>query len=268
MLRKVILLTILFFLLVGSILSTNAEFSGLQRGLGKVLLPFLRGSRWLGQRIVLPTEKFIVYLQESQLLEDYKETNVKLRSRLAAMQELKQENEFLKQGLDVKSLPEQEKILVDIIGYFSEFKGEVFLINAGSRQGIKKDQPVVSPHGVLIGKVFNVYKDFSKVAPITNKAVSVAVKTQDSGVEGILEGRGKENPLVFDLISYTEKVGKETVVTSGLDQVFMPGLVVGEIQKVEFTPQESSQRAYVNPFYSQLNLRQLLVVVGQSEIKN
>jgi len=261
--KKLIILLSFFLLVLSIIFSTRADFSRVEVSFFRLLLPVLKSSRWLGGRVVAPTENLLLSLQKSSTLKLYRQENAQLRSQLAQMKELKKENEFLREEYNVKSNKKEKKVLADVIGFFSDFKGEVFMVNVGSNQGVKRGQSVILPGGILVGKIFSVYDQFSKVAPINHKAVSVAVKTQQTQAKGILEGRGKDKLPVFNLISFDKNVKKETVLTSGLDQIFPPELVVGKIQEVEFIPQESSKKAYVKPLFKFSDLDEVLVVTGQ-----
>lgn len=223
-------------------------------------LPFLKAARFLAQKIVYPFQTIILKQNKSVEIQALKKENLALKGRLSELKEVKKENELLKNHLNVDSPPIPKKVLVHVIGKRADWKGTVYLINAGKKQGIKENQTVILPGGILVGRVLEAYEDFAKVLPVTNKASAIAVFTQDSRVEGILRGQGKQKKLVLDLISFHKEVAKENVITSGMDQIFVPGILIGKITKVEFLPQESSKQALVEPLYNDVLVEKVFVL--------
>ena len=104
-------------------------------------------------------------------------------------------------------------------------------IDKGSQDGIEKDMIVITPEG-LAGRVRRVLKDTASVVLITDVNSSVAVRIQNSRIEGILEGDGGD-------ICYVKYIPRDAIVrvgdriiTSGLDMVYPQGIVVGSVSDV------------------------------------
>lgn len=227
----------------------------------KVSLPFLKTARFLSQKIVYPLQVIILEQEKGVELQALKERNLSLKGCLSELQEAKKENQLLRRQLNVNSAPSSKKVLARVVGKRADWKGTVYIINAGRRYGIREKQTVIIPGGILVGKVLEAYKDFAKVLPVTNKASSIAVFTQTSRAEGVLRGQGKQEKLILDLISFKEQIGKENVITSGMDQIFVPGVLIGKITKVEFLPQESSKQALVEPLFDNSLVEEVFVII-------
>lgn len=107
---------------------------------------------------------------------------------------------------------------------------EGFIINAGEKDGIKIDMPVLSGRE-LIGRVTKVYDDYAFVQMIT--AEDTYVSALCDNVIGIISG-GREKDLYFRPTSYIEeelKIGTE-VRTSGISDVYPKGLYIGRISEI------------------------------------
>ncbi|MFA6348485.1 MAG: rod shape-determining protein MreC [Candidatus Paceibacterota bacterium] len=102
------------------------------------------------------------------------EENQKLVSTLAELQITKEENKFLKNAMDLGMAKEHKLIEAEVFGG-GRFDGKNFsyedsiLINQGKNDGVQKGFSVVTSGRILVGKVSEVYDDFSRVTIITDK---------------------------------------------------------------------------------------------------
>lgn len=137
---------------------------------------------------------------------------------------------------------------------------DMISINKGSEDGILAGMPVINQHNVLYGKVFEVYKNYSKVMLISNTNSALNVKVQKSQeiqpsreINGLVKGKGGLK-VFLDLVLIDETINENDVlVTSSLEGVFPKDLLVGRIQKVEKNDQNPHQQAQVQAF---LNISQ------------
>ncbi|HOY38524.1 MAG: rod shape-determining protein MreC [Bacteroidales bacterium] len=103
-------------------------------------------------------------------------------------------------------------------------------IDAGLKQGVRKEMGVIGPEGVA-GIVYNCSDNFSTVLPVINTAFKLSVKISRNNYFGSLSWTGKshryarmsEIPVYIDI-----KVG-DTVVTSGYSSIFPPDIPVGVV---------------------------------------
>lgn len=204
----------------------------------------------IGKKITKPVAnlaKYKITIEENKKLT---KENQKLKAKLAQMGEIKRENEKLRKELNIKTTKDKEKIIANIIGRSSDPRGRVALVNKGENQGVKQGDIVTLAEGILFGKIVTTFKNYSKVAPITNASISVAARQQENRIEGVLRGRGSAKKPVFDLMSPDKELKKGPILTSGLDQKFLPGLLIGELSKIKFYPQESSKRGILEVPYT------------------
>jgi rod shape-determining protein MreC len=103
------------------------------------------------------------------------------------------------------------------------------IIDQGLDAGITKDCAVLTPDGV-IGRVVYVSKKSAIIQLITDSDSGIGVLLENSRAQGVLKGAGRKEPYV-EYIGTNEKVTVgEKVLTSGLDQIYPKGLLVGYVK--------------------------------------
>jgi len=199
-----------------------------------------------------------VFLDKSELKrenEELKRKIEKLSAEKVNLLDLKKENQVLKKALDMELEKKYQLVLVQIIG-----KGlgeESLLIDKGRENGILEGQPVITAQNTLVGRVVEVYKNFSKVLLVSSKKSSFDGKIipKEEGLEereevfGLVKGEGAKE-IIFDLVP-KEKCVKEgdLVVTSGKSGIFPPGILVGEVKSVENLDIQPFQKVRVRPIF-------------------
>ena len=110
--------------------------------------------------------------------------------------------------------------------------GEVYyIINKGSRDGIKKDMPVMSAQGVM-GAVLNCSADYSIVIPIINPKLKLSCTVKGKGYDGQLSvNDGTTQPVFNGVPLHADIATGDTLLTSGYSYIFPKGLMVGTIKQ-------------------------------------
>jgi rod shape-determining protein MreC len=182
-----------------------------------------------------------------------------LLQKIANLNELKKENEDLRQVLSCDLLKEFKLKLAQVIG--KDISDDSVLIDKGFLDGISLDMPVVTKEQTLLGKVTEVYEHFSRVTLITNKRISFDVKIQreDKNISGIIKGKGNLN-LILDLIE--EDIYEEDIVlTSCIGNIFPEALLVGRIKTIKKSELESFRQAEVDPFFDISQLENVFIIL-------
>lgn len=103
-------------------------------------------------------------------------------------------------------------------------------LNKGSKDGIKPDQGIISPKGI-VGVVAQVSESYSMGLSLLNRRWSVSAKLQKSGYYGSLIWQ--ENDYRYagltEIPLHVEIAKGDTVVTSGYSSIFPEGILVGTI---------------------------------------
>ena len=109
---------------------------------------------------------------------------------------------------------------------------KMFLVAAGSKEGVRKGQPVVCSDG-LVGRIDQVSAHFARVMPLTHQNFRVPVYGRTSHLQGILAGNGSPTLSLRFQKESGEGVPEEVWLTSSIGGGFPPGLVVGQAPLAE-----------------------------------
>ncbi|MBT4209929.1 MAG: rod shape-determining protein MreC [Candidatus Komeilibacteria bacterium] len=176
------------------------------------------------------------------------------------LKELKQENNELRELLELKNKKEYNLAVVNILSR-DPLNRNILIIDAGRDRGIENGQAVVVSNGIVVGKIIDAGIDSSKLRLLTDHFSKLAVKIgDDRNVSGILSG---SLGLVMELsfIPQEQEIKKgDIVVTADIDPKIPSGLVVGQIENVEFEQEELFKEASVLPLINYEVLFTLAVI--------
>ncbi len=105
------------------------------------------------------------------------------------------------------------------------------LIDRGRDLGLREDQGVIAPEGV-VGRLWQVAATQSSVLPLDAYNASTSVMLGRSRATGVLQGTGPGRAEIRYISSQEVVQPGEPVFTSGLDRVFPRGLLVGYVASV------------------------------------
>lgn len=137
---------------------------------------------------------------------------------------------------------------------------ETLLIDVGSRHGVRVNDPVISPRGV-VGRIAKPGIHFSSVVLLSDLSSRIPVITSEGRVPAIVQGQGPGAFLEVKFIPRNDPVSPgEILLSSGLGGVYPKGLPVARV--VEVTPADVSlfQRVYAEPLLALRYYEELLVL--------
>ncbi len=107
------------------------------------------------------------------------------------------------------------------------------ILGKGVLSGVEADTPVMTPLGVM-GRVVEPGLTASKAMLITDRNSRISVRGQLNRSTGLLIGNGDGEPLSVKYLKLNAPVSEgEILVTSGLADIFPPGLPVAKVVSVE-----------------------------------
>jgi rod shape-determining protein MreC len=169
----------------------------------------------------------------------YRQTNKELSAELATaqarIQELSEkaaENDRLKGLLQFKEQSPYKTVAAEVIASSPEDGSTTVVIDRGQDAGIETDMPVITPEGV-VGKIAAVYAHSAQVLLITDSTCGVGCMLEKSRIQGILKGSGQDQCELHYVMDDQNVPTGEAVITSGLDQVYPKGLLVGHVLRSE-----------------------------------
>lgn len=178
------------------------------------------------------------------------------------------ENQRLREMLGFRQTLQQSSatgIAADVIAVQPTNWFNTVTIDAGSQQGIREKQMVVTARG-LVGQVRLVTRDTATVLLITDLNSSVGARVQRTGWTGIIKGKaGPRLELVF-LPGEADLKPGDVIVTSGLDagsSVFrVKDIVIGTVERVRTNENTSMKSATVRPSVDFRRLQEVFVLTG------
>jgi rod shape-determining protein MreC len=202
----------------------------------------------------------------SRELWDALDENKRLKKELTAAltekqryAEIIQENKRLKELLFLKEHLPNYVTTAKVIARGYDRLLYTMILDKGKNSGIKKDMPVITPKG-LVGKIYAIKDNSSEVLLLKDPNFSVAVRLQNSRHEGVISGTGHRY-CILKYIPPEEGVEKgEVAVTSGLDGIFPPGLLVGVVSSVRKEGIEFFQDIRVLPFQSDAKIEEVVIL--------
>lgn len=211
---------------------------------------------------------------------DLEKENAELRERVAQLERAEQERTELERKLEALSEqldftinnPDYKYLPASVIAKDPGYYFDVFTINVGHRQGVKVDDAVITPQG-LVGRISEVGGNSSKVTAIIDSRSSVSCtieRTRDicvvnggyqlSNESGLCEI--EYLPLEKDLI-----VGDKVVTNSLGAALFPKGLTVGIVVQSGSADAatEASRRVLLEPAVDFLHLEEVMVVMQDKD---
>lgn len=225
----------LFFLIIGTILIIfiiKNQLNLLRAGVNKIVLPvkiFIYKSTESAKHTVKNLQDLNRILKENDVL---KQENYRLKIDHNYIEELQNENKRLKGILDIKNTGSRDFIVANISFKDPLSVYDEFIVNKGTKDGIKENMPVVTKD-ILIGRIIKVYEDKAIVELISKSEKYTSVVVGASKHLAILKGRNSNKLDVENIETEAPvKVG-DKIYTSGIGELYPKDYYIGIVSKVE-----------------------------------
>jgi len=253
--------------------SDGGVLHGMQSAGSTVLRPFEVGAT----RVARPFQDLYNYvrgLMRAKSDRDRLQTEVdRLRKRLVKYQFAAQQNKSLQASLDYVSGPSFPKdftpVTAEIISKPSSAFDQQVVIGAGSANGIRDDDPVVSPDG-LVGKITKVAAHQAQVTLLTDEDTAVSAIDIDTKAEGLVRhGHGPGTTLFLDQVPKSDHVVRNNrIVTAGwhqgaLSSVYPKGIPIGIVTSANFLSNDLYASVQISPYVDFASLESVTVLVSK-----
>ena len=240
-----------------------------------------------GNMVIFPFQKLYHTIQTNisllwsgfSQLRNVQEELEKTRARLQyyesiteEVEEIKRENQQLRNLLGLKERLPYDSVLATIISKDPDNWFRTIIINRGSSDGIKVNMPVVAFFGdekAIIGKIIEVRGSISRILPIISPDLKIGVVFQESRYPGLLSGYSAIGKMC--IVDYVDKTATikagDIVITSGQGGVFPQGLLVGVA--IRSFPSESGafQRVLVKPYINFDLIENVIVIKKEPDLE-
>lgn len=200
--------------------------------------------------------------EENQALREQVE---QLRLEQAALMEDAKQGQRLQALLGFRQKYIYATVPAQVIGTGGSDQSRILTIDKGSKDGLKRDQPVITPDGI-VGKLVEVFPHTSQVLEINDQTSGAGVLLEKTRMRGVLRGDAYGQPQIINVLPDNRVKPGERVITSGGDQIFPRGLPVGTVLKVVSDPdREPYVDIVLKPAANLQHLDEVLVVTGTSD---
>ncbi|MCR4781854.1 MAG: rod shape-determining protein MreC [Lachnospiraceae bacterium] len=157
-----------------------------------------------------------------------------------------------------------------IIARSSDNWFNTFTINKGSKDGIENDMNVIADGG-LVGLVVKTGKHYSVVRAIIDDSSNVSGMSLNTGntciISGSLETMTEKNRIKITNLEDKNNAIKsgEPIVTSNISNKFVPGLLIGYVDKVKLDDNEITHSGTLTPAVDFKHLQNVLVIKTKKE---
>ena len=174
------------------------------------------------------------------------EENFRLQTANRDLREVLIENARLRKLLKLKDKDPTRYLVGKVIGASIQKQIRSLIINIGEADSVKKNMAVVNADG-LIGKVISTSNHQSIIQILPDFNALVSAKLQNSREVGVISWSGYPwLDLQFISKNIPIEVG-ELVITSGLSQIYPPGLKIGVVADIKPNLTDIFQEIQVKP---------------------
>lgn len=156
-------------------------------------------------------------------------------------------------------------VAAQVIGTSGTDQSRVLYIDKGSADGLKPDQAVITPDGI-VGKIRETMKHTSQILLINDPTSGAGVLLASTRIRGILHGSQDGHVVINNLTPDSRIKPGEKVLTSGGDQIYPRGLNVGTIQSITPDPDHQPYTLIaIKPAANLFQLEEVLVITGTQD---
>lgn len=183
-----------------------------------------------------------------------------LQNRLHRYQEAYLQQQRLRRLLGFRPGTFPDTVAAEVVGIDPNQWSMAIMINKGSRDRLRKDLAVVTHQG-LVGRIIDVTPHYATVLLITDRRSAVDALVQRTRARGILVGKSRRVGELRYVDVHEDIQTGDTIVSSGLGEVYPKGLLLGTVTSVRQTSHGLFHDVEVTPAVDVAKLEELLVVV-------
>lgn len=190
------------------------------------------------------------YVSSAKRLQDenakLQQKQLEMANALLRQEQLDRENQQLRALLDMKQRQEVPGVAAEILYNVRDPFSHKIIINKGASKNIKAGQAVVDDSGV-IGQVTRAYPLLAEVTLITHKEQAVPVQIARNGLRSVVFGSGDGLLELRFLAGNADVQEGDLLETSGLDGIYVPGLPVAKVARIQRDASRSFARIICEP---------------------
>ncbi len=260
----VVITIIILIILVVFTNTDSGKISIIENIASNVVMPIENGLTYLKNKLN-NNDKFFENIDLLKTENDsLKQKNNELEQKLREFEIIKNENEQLKQQLNLAEKYKNFKtvpgtiISRDISNY-----SKTLVINVGSENGIKEKMTVIAAEG-LVGYVVSTTDRTAKIQTITDSASATSCLASSTRDTMICKGTIENKPQLSasNIATDARIIQGDSVETSGLGGIYVKGIHVGKIKKVNAGSNKTDSYATIETAVDFEKLETVLVITN------
>lgn len=256
---------IMIGILIILVITTNGninKFSRVENIFNKIVTPIQNGLVHLKNKMANNISFFENVDALKDEIEELKKQNEELQTKLDELQLIKSENRILREYVNLsEQYPEHATVGAYIINKNTSNFSDVFVINAGTDQGVNANMAVIAEGG-LVGYVISATNKTAKIQPIIDTASNVSGLTSSSRENVIVSGQVNSDKelKVATLQTEDELIIGDKIETSGLGGIYPKGITIGTIKEIIKMKNVTENYAILETKVDFKNLEYVLVI--------
>jgi len=216
-------------------------------GVGVMLYPLQRALLWPRDALDQVGRYVTTVGRLTRDNERLRATDAERAALLLQDEQLRLENAHLRQLQGLRERIGARSQMVQVLYEPRDRFSHKLVIDRGSSDGLRAGNPVIDEQGV-VGQVTRVFPMMSEVTVLTEHDQAIPVQVVRNGLRSVAFGGSEPGTLELRFLAANADVSSgDTVVTSGLDGLYPPGLPVGTIARVERDVKDQFARVVVSP---------------------
>jgi len=172
-------------------------------------------------------------------LQQVRHENERLRQEVGQLQvQLQEERALARQTrnlqelLDLRQRTTLSTTAATVIAGGASPDFRTITIDKGTGDGLRSDQAVISPGGV-VGRIIMPTPRAAKVQLLIDRNAAAGALVERSRAQGVVQGTGDDRLRMEYVASTADVQVGDVVVTSGIDGIYPKGFVIGEIESID-----------------------------------
>lgn len=266
----VTIVAIILIVIIGITAGGRDRITSIENFMGSIITPIQKVLYNSGESVVGAIKSIgsITQLKDENI--KLKEENAKLKEQVRNYEDIVSKSDYLRNAAILKEKTKYNLVEAQIIGKDPGNWFERFIIDKGTKDGIKKDDAVIQGIQVdgntveegLVGRVVEVGENWAKVIAIIDAGSNLSfnvIRTQDGG---IMKGDSEGNISGYLFDTKADVVKGDKLLTSGLGGIFIKGLYIGEISEVTKNSDDLLVNIEVQPAMNFNKLQNVFVIIG------
>ena len=260
-----VIITIIILILLVVFTNVNSEnISIIENIANNIVMPIENGLTYLKNKLN-NNDKFFENISqlkaENELLQ---QKNSELEQQLREFEIIKTENEQLKQELNLaEKYAQYTTVPGTIISRDISNYSKTLVINIGSDNGIQEKMTVIADEG-LVGYVVSTTNKTAKIQTIIDSASATSCLASSTRDTMICKGTIENKPMLSasNIATDARIIQGDSVETSGLGGIYLKGIHVGKIKKVNAGSNKTDSYATIETAVDFEKLETVLVITN------